>query len=212
MAENWPSDIARHTCTAYSPPTLLDFTAATLLSQNGFSLAGHTSNAAAMKFDWLGEGIYFWENSPVRALQYAMDLKNHPRANGPKIKTPAVVGAVIELGYCLNLLDSEFLDLVRESYVDLQAAQEQADLLLPVNSPDMLRRPLDCAVINFLHRARIERHLQPFDTVRAAFAEGGDLFPGSGVSAKHHIQLCVRRRSCIKGYFRVMDENKLPKD
>jgi predicted membrane GTPase involved in stress response len=36
--------------------------------------------------------------------------------------------------------------------------------------------------------------------------------PGAGISAKHHIQLCVRRRSCIKGYFRVFDESKLPKD
>lgn len=60
-------------------------------------------------FDWLGEGIYFWENSPARALQYARELKVHPRRSGPQIKTPAVVGAVIELGYCLNLLDAEFL-------------------------------------------------------------------------------------------------------
>ena len=163
-------------------------------------------------FDWLGEGIYFWENSPVRAMDYATELMDHPRANGPRIKTPAIVGAVIELGYCLNLLDAEFLDLLRENYIDLKAAQDEEGIPLPVNSSDLLRRPLDCAVINYLHQTRIENDLQPFDTVRAAFAEGGELFPGSGVSAKHHIQLCVRRRSCIKGYFRVMDQSKLPKD
>ncbi len=166
-------------------------------------------------FDWLGEGVYFWENSPARALQYARELRDHPRRSGPKIKNPAVVGAVIELGYCLNLLDAEFLALVRESYDDLKDLHAQLGVSLPKNKKiagDLLLRPLDCAVINFLHQTRIERTLQPFDTVRAAFAEGGPLYPGAGVSARHHIQVCVRRRSCLKGYFRVLDESKLPKD
>lgn len=26
-------------------------------------------------YDWLGNGVYFWENSYERALQYAKDLK-----------------------------------------------------------------------------------------------------------------------------------------
>lgn len=50
------------------------------------------------KFDWLGEGIYFWENSPARALEYATFLRDHPRKRGPRIATPAVVGAVVSLG------------------------------------------------------------------------------------------------------------------
>lgn len=166
-------------------------------------------------FDWLGEGIYFWENSPARALQYAQELKDRPRSSGPRIKTPAVIGAVIELGYCLNLLDAEFLALLAESYNDLEALHERIGIPLPRNKRvdgDLLLRPLDCAVINALHQTRESLGLRPFDTVRAAFAEGGAVYPGSGVSAKHHIQLCVRRRSCIKGYFRPMDEADLPSD
>jgi hypothetical protein len=166
-------------------------------------------------FDWLGEGIYFWENSPARALDYAKDLNKRPRPSGPQIKVPAVIGAVIELGYCLNLLDVEFLSLMRESYQDLDAVHAAIGVPLPRNKNirgDLLLSPLDCAVINFMHRAREEKQLRPFDTVRAAFAEGGPLFPGSGITAKHHIQLCVRRRSCIKGYFRPMNEGDLPSD
>ena len=166
-------------------------------------------------FDWLGEGVYFWENNPARALQYARELRDRPWRGVAKIKTPAVVGAVIELGYSLNLLDSQFLSLVRESYDDLKDLYAQLGVPLPKNrkiAGDFLLRPLDCAVINYLHQTRIQQNLQPFDTVRAAFAEGGPLYPGAGISAKHHIQLCVRRRSCIKGYFRVLDESKLPKD
>jgi hypothetical protein len=164
------------------------------------------------EFDWLGEGIYFWENNPARALQYATDLQEHPRKKGPRIKVPAVVGAVIELGFCLNLLDAEYLGLMRESFDNLNALHERFGVPLPANRGDMLLRQLDCAVINSMHQTRVERNLRPFDTVRAAFAEGGDLYPGSGISAKHHIQLCVRRRSCIKGYFRVIDEQQLPLD
>lgn len=30
------------------------------------------------EYDWLGNGMYFWENSPIRALEYARYLKNNP--------------------------------------------------------------------------------------------------------------------------------------
>ena len=35
-------------------------------------------------FNWLGNGIYFWENDSLRALEYAQFLKNHPRRNHRK--------------------------------------------------------------------------------------------------------------------------------
>ena len=38
-------------------------------------------------YDWLGHGIYFWENNYQRALEWA--------EKSSKIKTPAVIGAVI---------------------------------------------------------------------------------------------------------------------
>lgn len=163
-------------------------------------------------YDWLGEGIYFWENSPARALEYATELQRRPRNVGPRIKKPAVVGAIIELGYCLNLLDAEFLALVREAYADLKQSLDAAGVKLPANSVDRLRRPLDCAVINAMHQTRVDKGLRPFDSVRVAFAEGGDLFPGSGNTARHHIQIAVRTRSSIKGYFRPLNVADLPTD
>lgn len=163
-------------------------------------------------YDWLGEGVYFWENSPTHALEYAIQLRNRPRRGGPKVRTPAVVGAIIELGYCLNLLDAEFLALVAEAFADLKRSHDAVGVPMPTNSADWLRRPLDCAVINAMHQTRIDQKLRPFDTVRAAFAEGGDLYPGSGISAKHHIQIAVRTRSSIKGYFRPLNVSDLPSD
>ena len=45
-------------------------------------------------WDWLGHGIYFWEDSHGRALRWAKEEAKH---GGSKIKSPAVLGAVIDL-------------------------------------------------------------------------------------------------------------------
>ncbi|MHA4806551.1 hypothetical protein ACX0G9_00520 [Flavitalea flava] len=52
-------------------------------------------------YDWLGHVIYFWENNYERAWQWAMDKKKRGT-----IKTPAVIGATLDLGYCCDLMDS----------------------------------------------------------------------------------------------------------
>src|SRR5579871_2976738 len=44
-------------------------------------------------FDWLGHGLYFWENNYDRALEWATDKKQRG-----KIAEPAVIGAVLSLG------------------------------------------------------------------------------------------------------------------
>ena len=45
---------------------------------------------------------------------------------------------------------------------------------------------------------------QHYDTVRAAFWEGGELFPGSGFHGADHTQICVRNLDCALGYFRPL--------
>ena len=40
-----------------------------------------------------------------------------------------------------------------------------------------------------------------FDSTRGAFYEGGPAFTGAGISKKSHIQVCIRNRNCIKGFF-----------
>ena len=48
--------------------------------------------------DWLGHGVYFWENNEERALQWAKELSKRPNSS---ISKPAVIGAVIDLGIVL---------------------------------------------------------------------------------------------------------------
>jgi hypothetical protein len=163
-------------------------------------------------YDWLGDGIYFWEHNAHRAYQFACELRDRPRSGKPKIKEPAVVGAIIDLGFCLNLLDNRFIEMIRHAYEGLERLSEEAGTPLPQNSvgPDLLVRKLDCAVIRFLHTTREQGDDEPFDSVRAAFVEGGRLYENAGFAAKNHIQICVRTIACIKGYFRPLDEGGNP--
>jgi hypothetical protein len=157
-------------------------------------------------YDWLGSGIYFWENSPQRALEWAQQLKRRR-----KIRTPAVVGAIIDLGNCLNLLDSQYLKVIRTAYASLITATRESGAKLPQNRPlpggkDLLLRNLDCAVINTVHELRRDEGLPPYDTVRSAFIEGDEAYPNSSFKNQNHIQICVRTLHCIKGYFHPLDE------
>ena len=156
-------------------------------------------------YDWLGNGIYFWENNQQRALEFAKELKRNPRGTHI-IKTPAVLGAVIDLGFCLDLLDSEYLKLVSESHATLLVSCKTLGLDMPVNksipgSKDLLLRNLDCAVIENLHLQRTTNKLNEFDSVRGVFVEGKPLYNGAGFHDKNHIQACIRNSNCIKGYF-----------
>jgi hypothetical protein len=71
---------------------------------------------AGMIYDWLGHGIYFWENDPVRALRFAEESRDNPHQGQVQVENPAVLGAVIDCGNCLNLMQASDLGLVREAY------------------------------------------------------------------------------------------------
>ncbi|MCG8700150.1 MAG: hypothetical protein MI922_18990 [Bacteroidales bacterium] len=157
-------------------------------------------------YDWLGNGVYFWENNYTRALKYAHDLKKHPIKSKTRIKTPSVLGAIIDLGHCLDLLDSQYLDLLKMGYKILTEVHNTHGLEIPQNKPvetqgDLLLRNLDCAVIEMIHQFNKEENLHEFDSVRGVFWEGQDLYPNAGFKEKNHIQIAIRNPNCIKGFF-----------
>jgi hypothetical protein len=158
-------------------------------------------------YDWLGHGIYFWENDPQRALQYAIHLKTFPRRSGADITNPAVIGAIINLGRCLNLIEADSLQILKDSYERLCLLHKESGLPLPENKnpfseeKDLLLRRLDCAVVEMTHAYCKEKGWEPFDTVRGVFWEGNELYKNAGFREKNHIQICVRNHDCIKGFF-----------
>ncbi len=175
-------------------------------------LNGKPFRQSSEDFDWLGSGAYFWEGDPGRALEWAIEKQTRG-----SYKKAAVVGAVIDLGNCLDLTVRENLDLLSDAYRSFEAARVKAGLALPVNKDvkgskegDKLLRYLDCAVIRHLHEniedeVRQARNkgtsplVQPFDTVRGLFVEGENVYPGGGFYQKTHTQIAVRTETCIMG-------------
>ncbi|MDT8447802.1 MAG: hypothetical protein RRB13_13005 [bacterium] len=169
-----------------------------------------TSNLEPSKnnYDWLGHGTYFWENDPQRARKYAEDIHKNPRLSSKDpIKNPAVIGAIIDLGNCFNLIEAKHLDFLKGGYEHFKAHTEKLKKPLPTNrsglrkTTDLLLRELDCAVIESIHEYMKENNKPEFDTVRAVFWEGRDLYPNAGFAEKNHIQICVRDPQMIQGYF-----------
>lgn len=149
---------------------------------------------SANDYDWLGHGVYFWEHNAQRAYEFACEVRDRNRRRRRRLRRPTVVGAIIDLGFCLNLLDSGFIGMLKQAYLDLIVLHQEAAEPLPQNSggKDRLLRHLDCAVIELLHATRRERRELAFDTVRAPFVEGTPIYAGAGFHDKSHLQLCVR--------------------
>ena len=172
-------------------------------------LGGDSFKKSSNDYDWLGEGIYFWERDPKRALEFATDRAERRRGKS-RVQTPAVIGAVLALGYCLDVTSRAGVSMLSEAYDALEevwnaAKSDDSVTDKPQNSEDKLRRKLDCAVINFLHILREKNKLQAFDTVRGVFEEGTPVYPGAGFLDHTHVQIAVRNSNCILGTFRVSD-------
>ena len=157
------------------------------------------------KYDWLGNGIYFWENSYERACEWASTKEN-----------PSVIGAIIDLGNCLNLTDYYSSGILKNGYNLLKKKCEKAGVPIPTNrklhnSTTVLLRDLDCAVIEEIHLFNKENNIPMYDSVRGVFTEGDVAFPGSCFLEKTHIQLCIVNPNCIKGYFNPLKtDSKYP--
>ncbi len=194
-----------------NPGLILGFHGCDIKVRNEVIMNTTTLNPSSNTYDWLGNGIYFWENNSQRALKFAEELRDNPlKSKKSSIKTPSVLGAIIDLGNCLDLLDSEYLDLVKESYKNLVASYNTVGLEIPQNlkgrkTDELLVRNLDCAVIENLHK---NNKVSEFDSVRGVFVEGQTLYPTCGFNEKNHIQICIRNPNCIKGFFLPREINK----
>ncbi|CDZ67939.1 Hypothetical protein NGAL_HAMBI2605_62220 [Neorhizobium galegae bv. orientalis] len=154
-------------------------------------------------YDWLGSGIYFWENDPARAFEWATQ-----KAESGAYSEPFVLGAIIDLGNCLDLITRKYVPLVQTSYRMLKGQFDAIGEKMPVNldakgdrNSDKLVRKLDCAVINYVHTLVTETGLPGFDTVRGLFPEGDEIYDGARFHERTHTQIAVRTDACIKGFF-----------
>ncbi len=166
-------------------------------------------------FEWLGHGMYFWEDNFDRAKAWA-----ESKYRKGLISQPAVIGAILNLRNCCDFSDKRFFDLFQKYHRELQRLSETSGEVLPVNyappgtnEPDRVSRNLDCSVIEYMHSRMqksctlntLKRNEQvtksPFDSVRGVFQEGKPVFEGSGIYRDTHIQICIRNPECIVGFF-----------
>lgn len=140
-------------------------------------------------YDWLGHGMYFWENNYDRALVWAKDKKKRGTLN-----KPSVIGAILQLGNCCDLTDRNSIDVVKSYYALLKDDHAKVGKDLPVNKDlkhdehkDMLLRELDCTVFEYMHKNILETYsadmrkkgysdFKLFDSTRGVFTEGGPAF------------------------------------
>jgi hypothetical protein len=87
-------------------------------------------------WDWLGRGVYFWEFGHQRAHDWASQW---PKLKG---KSFAVVGAIVQLGACLDLLDTDHTRRLAA------IASAYAATVGPLPPNDGARRLADCVLIN----------------------------------------------------------------
>lgn len=148
------------------------------------------------KDDWLGHGIYFWEYAPQQAWTWAKRrYKDEPDV--------AVLGAMIRLGNCLDLLEPANAKEVRKSHKQLERDTEAAGEKLPKNYN--AKKPLDCAVFEYA-ATQCKDAGQPLDTIRGVYVPTGSkdrLWERSWLYQEAHIQLCVRNPAAILGVWLI---------
>lgn len=161
--------------------------AASILT-NGF-------RASDNDYDWLGTGIYFFQDAPLRAKQWA--TQQHP-------ENPAVICAIIKLDNCIDLFDIGWQPLLKNVYNLFVQQYLDTERRLPQQNPDRSKaHRLDCAFFNFA--TELIRQEQPIDSVRAAFMEGDRLFPDSAIFDLAHIQIAIRNPDLIKECYLIKD-------
>ncbi|PSB58528.1 hypothetical protein [Chamaesiphon polymorphus] len=155
--------------------------------QTGFILSRN-------KYDWLGKGVYFWQDAPYRAWDWASEYC------GKHGGDPAVIRSVVKInrGEFMDLLDySQDPNWANHLSMAHQYLQQQTNSRLPPNKRAIGYHALDRLVLDTL----IEDILKPIDinviAVRACFQEGEEIYPGSAIYNKSHIQVAVRDTSSI---------------
>ena len=167
-------------------------------------LDGEPMEPSRRDYDWLGEGVYFWENDSIRAWEWA-----EWKVGRGDFDEPFVVGVKIDLGECLDLMTRKSHFALSQAYDSLVQHYRKRDDKLPrnqkasVGDQDYLLSYRDCAVINHLHAYMMQTGEKPYESVRGVFTEGDRIYPGARFRDKTHIQIAVRDIGLIRDFHQV---------
>jgi hypothetical protein len=162
-------------------------------------VSGEPFVASDQDNEWFGNGVYFWEHAPKQAWWWAKDHKG--------FKKPAVVGALIRLGNCFDLLDPRNVPMLRAFKSDLVAKLNAIGAKVPKNVRQS--RALDCAVFNYTYGLS-DATSKPIESARGVYVPTSTakrVWPGSWISEEAHIQICVREPKNILAAWHVRAED-----
>lgn len=177
------------------------FHGTTLKSAKNIIDSGFFDKSAAHS-EWLGHGVYFWENDPLRALEWAK--RRNP---GKAEKDLCVIGALIDSARCLDLSTRYGVRQLKIAYDILAEKYASAGLPLPKNSggAQEKNRRLDCLVLNTFFDAMSGKSDEVAAAVKSPFFEGKPAYEGGFFYEQTHTQICVSDQSCILATFFVRD-------
>jgi hypothetical protein len=146
-------------------------------------------------YDWLGDGVYFWQDGPYRAREWA--LKWAVRHYGGEA---AVVGAKVNLerSTLMDLIDIQWWDRLRTFYEKYLEYCTRTGKGIPKQEADRLSgaHRLDRAVVNYAIDF-CRKMGDSITAVRAAFIEGKLVYPSSAFYDRAHVQIAVREGGLI---------------
>jgi hypothetical protein len=167
-------------------------------------VAGEPFVASDSINEWLGRGVYFWEYAPKQAWWWAKRLR-YPN--------PAVVGAMIRLGNCFDLLDSRNVEALRKAKDGMIKMMRREKIEIPKNR--RIYKSLDCAVFNSFYQ-QVEDEGEPkIDTARAAYVPTESrkrIWEASWIYRDTHIQLCVREQNNILAVWHAHPDGRYGKE
>lgn len=155
-------------------------TSAEQIISNGFKLSNND-------YDWLGTGIYFFQDAPYRAWEWSKQQHSHQ---------PAVIRSIIRLENCIDLLDITWSSIIAEAYGAYIEQCERIKQPLPRQSKGAHR--LDCAIINYAVGYFEQISGQSVQSVRGVFLEGTPIFPNSYLFNRSHVQIAIRDLSLVE--------------
>jgi hypothetical protein len=147
-------------------------------------LDGGRFKSSLKPWNWLGPGIYFWEEDLNRAVRWASEQF------GP---AGAVLRTRISLKDCLDLTKLSWNEYVAECFPDYREMLRRKRRTLPQNKGR--DHDLDSSVLDYVS----DKRQRKFKSVRAAFTDGKRLYPGSALFRLSHIEIAVRDESVIIG-------------
>ncbi len=153
--------------------------------------------------DWLGKGVYFWEYAPKQAWWWATKFKKFDR--------PAVVGAMIRLGNCFDLLDPANVQSLKALHAAMMKKWRQTDAEIPENGNQ--HKNLDCAIFNHYYTLANDAS-RPIDTARAVYVpteSAKRIWKRSWIYEEAHIQICVRNQQNILAVWHVGPDGRYGK-